>query len=197
MSEPILPKTRLIPRTRRVERQHAEEAIAHLKRAGFARFQLLAARDGWDCPECTALDGKVFNVEEPPRLPPLRCRCKPFGCRLVVVIESFLAAGKPVALVCHAPAALRHVKTSEGKPLVAGKKVTGFADTEEASVGLTEVVPFLLEGMWTQEGGKYSQTSDMQPYVVGDGLLITGQNPASSGPAAALLLKQLAAGAKS
>lgn len=85
MSDPIMPRTRLIPRTKRVERQHAEEAIAHLKRAGFAKFQLLAARDGWDCPECAALDGKVYGVDAPPRLPPLRCRCKPFGCRLVVV----------------------------------------------------------------------------------------------------------------
>ncbi len=113
------------------------------------------------------------------------------------LIESFLAAGKPVALVCHAPAALRHVKTPEGKPLVAGKKVTGFANTEEASVKLTEVVPFLLEDMLTEKGGKYSKVADMQPHVVSDGLLITGQNPASSGPAAALLLKQLAVGTKS
>ena len=113
------------------------------------------------------------------------------------LIESFLAAGKPVALVCHAPAALRHVKTAEGKPLVAGKKVTGFANTEEESVELTEVVPFLLEDMLTEKGGKYSKVGDTQPHVVSDGLLITGQNPASSGPAAAFLLKQLAAGTES
>ncbi len=87
--------------------------------------------------------------------------------------------------------------TTEGKPLVEGKKVTGFTNSEEASVELTEVVPFLLEDMLTEEGGKYSKTGDMQPYVVSDGLLITGQNPASSGPAAAFLLKQLAAGTKS
>ncbi len=111
----------------------------------------------------------------------------------IKLIESFLAAGKPVALVCHAPAALRHVKTPEGRPLVEGKKVTGFANSEEESVELTEVVPFLLEDMLTQKGGKYSKVGDMQPYVVSDGLLITGQNPASSGPAATLLLEQLAA----
>ncbi len=115
----------------------------------------------------------------------------------IKLIESFLAAGKPVALVCHAPAALRHVKTPAGRPLVEGKKVTGFANSEEASVELTEVVPFLLEDMLTQEGGEYSKAGDMQPYVVSDGLLITGQNPASSGPAAAFLLKQLAAGTES
>ena len=106
----------------------------------------------------------------------------------IKLIESFLAVGKFVALVCHAPAALRHVKTPEGRPLVAGKKVTGFANTEEASVELTEVVPFLLEDMLTQEGGKYSKVGDNQPYVVSDGLLITGQNPHSSGPAAKTLV---------
>ena len=115
----------------------------------------------------------------------------------IKLIESFLAAAKPVALVCHAPAALRHVKTPAGRPLVEGKKVTGFANTEEEAVGLTKVVPFLLEDMLTEKGGKYSKTSDQQPYVVNDGLLITGQNPASSGPAAAFLLEKLAAGTNS
>ena len=114
----------------------------------------------------------------------------------IKLIESFLAADKPVALVCHAPAALRHVKTPEGRPLVEGKKVTGFTNSEEASVELTEVVPFLLEDMLTEKGGKYLKVADMQPYVVNDGLLITGQNPASSGPAAAFLLKQFTAGIK-
>ncbi len=113
------------------------------------------------------------------------------------LIQSFLAAGKPIALVCHAPGALRHVKTPDGKPLVEGKKVTGFTDTEEAAVGLTEVVPFLVEDELKAKGGIYSKGGDWAPYVVSDGLLITGQNPASSGPAAALLLKQLAAGTKS
>ena len=115
----------------------------------------------------------------------------------IKLIESFLAAGKPVALVCHAPAALRYVKTPGGRPLVEGKKVTGFANSEEKSVGLTEVVPFLLEDMLKQKGGEYSKVGDWQPYVVSDGLLITGQNPASSGPAATFLLEQLAAGTKS
>ena len=111
----------------------------------------------------------------------------------VELIESFLAAGKPVALVCHAPAALRHVKTPEGKPLVAGKKVTGFANSEEESFGTTEVVPFLLEDLLKEQGGGYSKADDSEPFVVTDGLLITGQNPVSSGPAAAFLLEQLAA----
>ena len=80
----ILPKTRLIPRTRRVERQHAQESIAHLKAVGYRRFQISAARDGWDCPACAALHGAVFSVDDPPQLPPADCRCRPYGCRLVV-----------------------------------------------------------------------------------------------------------------
>jgi putative intracellular protease/amidase len=108
------------------------------------------------------------------------------------LIESFLAANKPVALVCHAPGVLRDVKAASGRPLVEGKKVTGFTNTEEAAVGLTEVVPFLVEDMLKAEGGLYSKGEDWAPYVVSDGLLITGQNPASSAPAAAALLERIA-----
>jgi putative intracellular protease/amidase len=107
------------------------------------------------------------------------------------LIESFLAAGKPVALVCHAPGALRHVKTPDGKPLVQGKKVTGFANTEEEAVGLTKVVPFLVEDELKAKGGIFSKAADWQPYVLTDGLLITGQNPASSGPGAQALFNLL------
>jgi putative intracellular protease/amidase len=109
----------------------------------------------------------------------------------IALIESFLAAGKPVALVCHAPGVLRHVRTPDGKPLVAGKKVTGFTNTEEEGVGLTEVVPFLVEDELKAKGGIYSKGADWAPYVLTDGLLITGQNPASSGPAAKVLLERL------
>jgi putative intracellular protease/amidase len=105
------------------------------------------------------------------------------------LIESFVAAAKPVALVCHAPGALRHVRTADGAPLVQGKKVTGFANSEEAAVGLTDIVPFLVEDELKAKGGIYSKADDWAPYVVTDGLLITGQNPASSSPAAASLLK--------
>ena len=108
------------------------------------------------------------------------------------LIESFLAAAKPVALVCHAPGVLRHVRTPDGKPLVEGKKVTGFANTEEAAVGLTEFVPFLVEDELKAKGGLYSRGPDWAPYVVSDGLLITGQNPNSSGPAAKVLIERLA-----
>ena len=111
----------------------------------------------------------------------------------IALIESFIEAGKPVALVCHAPGVLRHVKASDGKPLVEGKKVTGFTNTEEAGVGLTDVVPFLVEDELKAKGGVYSKGPDWGSYVVTDGLLITGQNPASSSEAAAVLMKQLSA----
>ncbi len=110
----------------------------------------------------------------------------------VKLIEEFLKADKPVALVCHAPGALRHVKKPDGSPLVEGKKVAGFANSEEAAMGLTDVVPFLVEDELKAKGGLYSKGPDLKPYIVSDGLLITGQNPASSGPAAKALVEQLA-----
>ncbi len=108
------------------------------------------------------------------------------------LIESFLAAEKPVALVCHAPAAFRYARTAAGSPLVSGRNVTGFANTEEAAMELTEVVPFLLEDELKKQGGIYSKGEDMAEHVVVDGLLITGQNPKSSAAAAEQLLKKLA-----
>ncbi len=111
----------------------------------------------------------------------------------IELIRSFLAAGKPIALVCHAPDVLRHVRMPDGRPLVEGRKVTGFANTEEEAVKLTDVVPFLVENELLSQGGTYTKGDDMGPRVVEDGLLITGQNPASSTPAAVLLLKRLTA----
>jgi putative intracellular protease/amidase len=109
----------------------------------------------------------------------------------IALIEAMLATGKPVATVCHAPSVLRHPKTAAGTPIVQGKKVTGFTNSEEMAVELTNVVPFLVEDMLKQNGGKYSKLADWQPYVVTDGLLITGQNPASSVPAAQALLTKI------
>jgi putative intracellular protease/amidase len=109
----------------------------------------------------------------------------------IALIEKTLSAKKPLAAVCHAPAVLRHPKTSEGAPIVQGKTVTGFTNSEEEAAGLTKVVPFLVEDMLKQNGGKYSKQADWQPHVVTDGLLITGQNPASSEPAAKALLEML------
>lgn len=109
----------------------------------------------------------------------------------IKLIEGAFAAGKPVAAVCHAPGVLRHVKTTDGSLLVKGKTVTGFANSEEAAVQLTDIVPFLVEDMLVQSGGVYSKAGDWAPHVVRDGLLITGQNPASSAPAAKALIELL------
>ncbi len=111
----------------------------------------------------------------------------------IALIETMYADGKPVALVCHAPGALRRTKAPDGPPLVQGKSVTGFTNTEEAAVGLTKVVPFLVEDSLKQNGGKYSKAEDWKPHVVNDDNLITGQNPASSEAAAKAVLEQLRA----
>jgi putative intracellular protease/amidase len=108
------------------------------------------------------------------------------------LIEAFLAADKPVALVCHAPGALRHVMTPDGRPLVEGKRVTGFTNSEEDGVGLTDVVPFLVEDELKAKGGKFEKGEDWGAFVVTDGLLTTGQNPASSSAAAKTLLEKVA-----
>lgn len=100
------------------------------------------------------------------------------------LIETTIEAGKPVALVCHAPGVLRHPTAPDGRPLVEGKAVTGFTNTEEEAVSLTAIVPFLVEDELKRKGGLFSKAGDWAPYVVEDGLLITGQNPASSGPTA-------------
>ncbi|ALK96381.1 dimethylallyltransferase [Massilia sp. WF1] len=110
----------------------------------------------------------------------------------IALIEAMAAADKPVAAVCHAPGVLRHVKGADGKALVEGRKVTGFTNTEEEAVGLTKVVPFLVEDMLKANGGQYSKGADWQSYVVTDGKLVTGQNPASSEAGAEALLKLLA-----
>ena len=110
----------------------------------------------------------------------------------IALIEGFYHAHKPVAFVCHAPAALIKVKAENGEPLVKGKNVTGFSDTEEEAVGLTKIVPFLLEDELKKLGAYYSKGTDWGSYTQQDGLLITGQNPASSEAVATLLLKQLA-----
>jgi putative intracellular protease/amidase len=109
----------------------------------------------------------------------------------VKLIEHFWSSKKPVVAVCHAPAVLLQVKDEADEPLVKGKHVTGFTNTEEEGVNLTEVVPFLLEDELKNKGGIYSKKEDWASYVVKDGMLITGQNPASSEEAAKELLKLL------
>jgi putative intracellular protease/amidase len=109
----------------------------------------------------------------------------------IALIEKFNSQAKPIGFVCHAPAALKGVKNSDGTPLVKGKNVTGFTNTEEAAVGLTDVVPFLVEDMLNENGGIYSKKEDWAGYAIQDGNLITGQNPASSELVAEKLLESL------
>ena len=111
----------------------------------------------------------------------------------IALIERLYAAGKPVAAVCHGPAVLRRAKAPGGAPLVKGKDVTGFANSEEEAAGLTAVVPFLVEDALKANGGKFSKGADWADHVVADGNLITGQNPASSESTAKALLKRLKA----
>jgi putative intracellular protease/amidase len=108
----------------------------------------------------------------------------------IALIENFVQQDKPIAFVCHSPAALKNVKV-DGEYLVKGKKVTGFSNSEEAGVGLTDVVPFLLEDALKDNGGHYEKGADWESYVVEDGLLITGQNPGSSADTAQHLLTKL------
>ena len=106
----------------------------------------------------------------------------------IALIERFVALGKPVGAVCHAPGVLRHVKAADGTPLVSGKRVTGFSNSEEEAVALTDVVPFLVEDMLKDHGGVYGRAADWHSHVEVDGLLVTGQNPASSDASAEALL---------
>lgn len=109
----------------------------------------------------------------------------------IQLIEDFYKANKPIAFVCHAPAVLKHVKNSKGDPLVKGKEVTGFTNGEEKAVGLTNVVPFLVEDMLIERGGIYKKGKDWSPFAVQDGMLITGQNPQSAELVAGYLIETL------
>ncbi|MFT5819303.1 MAG: putative intracellular protease/amidase [Crocinitomix sp.] len=109
----------------------------------------------------------------------------------IALIEYFFNANKPIAVACHAPAIFKNTKKPDGTPLVKGLKVTGFSNSEEAASGLAEVVPFLVEDMLTENGAIYSKGPDWAPFVVEDGSLITGQNPASAKIVAEKLLEKL------
>ena len=109
----------------------------------------------------------------------------------IKLIEEFYNHQKPIAFVCHAPAALINAKAENGEPLVKGKYVTSFSNTEEEGVKLTQIVPFLLEDELKKQGAHYNKGDDWTSFAKQDGLLITGQNPASSGAVAELLLKTL------
>lgn len=115
----------------------------------------------------------------------------------IALLETFERAGKPLGLVCHAPGALIKVRAANGQPLVAGRKVTGFSNSEEAAVGLSAIVPFLIEDEFTRLGGRYEKGPDWQVHVVTDGRLVTGQNPASSEAVAHALLSMTQKGEQS
>jgi len=132
--------------------------------------------DGFDAIFYPGGHGPVWDLAE-----------DPVSIRL---IERFYDAGKPVAAVCHAPGVLRHVK-HEGEPLVKGRRVTGFTNSEEEAVKLTKVVPFLVEDELKRLGGRYEKAGDWQSFSIVDGRLVTGQNPASSEATAEALLKLL------
>ncbi|MBU3021941.1 type 1 glutamine amidotransferase domain-containing protein [Aestuariibacter sp. A3R04] len=108
-----------------------------------------------------------------------------------MLIESMLGAGKPVVAVCHAPIVLKDVNDSQGQPYIKGRAVTGFSNSEETAVDLIDVVPYLVEDELVKRGGEFTKKGDFEPYVVESGHLITGQNPASSRPAAQALMKRL------
>lgn len=110
----------------------------------------------------------------------------------IALIEAFVQADKAVGAVCHAPAALTDVRGKDGQYLVKGRQVTGFTNSEEAAVGLSAIVPFLLEDRLKERGAIFTSGGDWASYVQVDGMLVTGQNPASSAPAAEALLKLLA-----
>lgn len=110
----------------------------------------------------------------------------------IALLEAFERAGKPLGLVCHAPGALVKVRAANGQPLVAGRRVTGFTNSEEAAVGLSAVVPFLIEDEFIRLGGHFQKGPDWQAHVVTDGRLVTGQNPGSSEGVAQALLSLLA-----
>lgn len=109
----------------------------------------------------------------------------------IALIENFIRAGKPTGFVCHAPGVLRHVKAASGEPLIKGRQVTGFTNGEEADVELTDVVPFLIEDEFIALGAHYQKGPNWAPFVVEDGKLVTGQNPASSEDVAKALVAQL------
>ncbi|MGZ3357337.1 MAG: type 1 glutamine amidotransferase domain-containing protein, partial [Isosphaeraceae bacterium] len=117
----------------------------------------------------------------------------PDNATSIALIEAFVKAEKPVAAVCHAPAAFINVRGKDGEYLIKGKRVTGFTNAEERVVGLSAVVPFRLEDRLKERGGVYSKGANWAPCVQVDGKLVTSHNPASSGPAAEELLKLLRA----
>ena len=159
-------------------RRFSKDAEAQAALANTAKLSTVSAAD-YDAVFYPGGHGPLWDLAEDPHS--------------IALIEALYAAGKPVGLVCHAPGVLRHTKAPDETPLVRDKPVTGFSNAEEAAVGLTDVVPFLVEDMLKKNGAQYSKGPDWQSHVVVAGNLITGQNPASSEAAAQALLTKLGA----
>ncbi|MCS3928794.1 putative intracellular protease/amidase [Bradyrhizobium elkanii] len=179
------PEGGLPPVDPRSERPEAETAATiRFQRDGYAQAELantrmlssISARDH-DAAFYPGGHGPLWDLANDPHS--------------IALIETMFCTGRPLALVCHGPGALRYTMASNGRPLVAGKSVTGFSNLEEASIELTNVVPFLVEDMLRNNGGNYSRQEKWQPYAASDGDLITGQNPASSEAVANVLLDRL------
>lgn len=173
---PLDPKSDAPDAQTEATKRFRQDADAQAALANTARLITIAAED-YDAVFYPGGHGPLWDLAE--------------DAHSIALIEAFYGADKPVAAVCHAPGVLRHVKAPDGSPLVQNKSVTGFANTEEDAVGLTEVVPFLVEDMLKQNGGQYSKGEDWQSHVVSDGHLITGQNPSSSEAGAHALLQLL------
>ncbi len=159
-------------------RRFSKDAEAQAALANTAKLSTVSAAD-YDAVFYPGGHGPLWDLAEDPHS--------------IALIDALYAAGKPVGLVCHAPGVLRHTKAPDETSLVRDKPVTGFSNAEEAAVGLTDVVPFLVEDMLKKNGAQYSKGPDWQSHVVVAGNLITGQNPASSEAAAQALLTKLGA----
>jgi putative intracellular protease/amidase len=171
---PIDPKSEAPEWQTEATRRFRADAVAQRELANTRKLSDVSA-DEFDAPFYPGGHGPMWDMPDNPTS--------------IALLESFLAAGKYIAGVCHGPAAFVNVRRSEGEWMVKGKHVTAFADTEERAVGLEKVVPFLLEDKLKERGALYSKGPDFSSYIQADGKLVTGQNPASSGPAADTLLK--------
>jgi putative intracellular protease/amidase len=173
---PVDPKSELPEWQTEATRRFRADAVAQEQLANTKKLSDLSA-DDFDAPFYPGGHGPMWDMPDNPTS--------------IALLESFLAADKYIAGVCHGPAAFVNVRRSEGEWMVKGKHATAFANTEERAVGLEKVVPFLLEDKLKERGAFYSKGPDFSSYIQVDGKLVTGQNPASSSPAAEALLKLL------
>lgn len=173
---PLDPKSDLPENQTRLTHRFRTDTVAQVELANTKKLNDVSA-DGFDAVFYPGGHGPMWDM--------------PGNETSIALLEAFARANKPIGVVCHAPAALINVRGEDDEYLVKGKRITGFANTEEEEVGLTAVVPFLLEDRLKERGGIYSKTTNWIPYVQVDGNLVTGQNPASSALGAAELLKLL------